>query len=133
MIQRTIAATLVMLALVVSAALAGEMEDIKASMKARYATLVKLKDAHKIGENHLGFVVATTAEAEKDEKVMAAVSGENEDRKKLYVAIAKQTDTKPDEVGKNNALRIFNKAPKDHFFQAADGKWREKQDVKAKT
>jgi len=122
-----------MLALAVPAVLAGEMDDIKASMKARYSTLVKMKDAHKIGENHLGFVVAATAEAGKDKKVMEVVSGENADRKKLYAAIAEQTKTTPDEVGKNNALRIFNKAPKDHVFQAADGKWRAKQDVKTET
>jgi uncharacterized protein YdbL (DUF1318 family) len=133
MTLRTIATILVLSALVAPAVVAGEMDDIKASMKSRYTTLKKLKSDHKVGENHLGYVSAVTAEAGKDKTVQSIISGENEDRKKLYALIAKNTKTTPDVVGKNNALRIFKKAPKDHYFQTQDGKWRAKADVKAKT
>ncbi len=133
MTLRTIATILVLSALVAPAVAAGEMDDIKASMKSRYTALKKLKSEHKVGENHLGYVAAVTTEVGKDKTVQSIISGENEDRKKLYAFIAKNTKTTPDAVGKNNALRIFKKAPKDHYFQAQDGKWRAKEDVKAKT
>jgi len=109
--------------------LAAQRDDIKASMKERYPLLTKMKEAGKIGETHLGFVEATSPENAKDAKVQEVVNGENGDRQHLYQIIAKDTDTTPELVGKNNALRIFKKAGEDELFKGADGKWRAKKDV----
>ena len=105
-------------------------DDMKQRMKERYPVITDLKEKGKIGETHLGYVELIDAEDEKDEALQKIVSDENADRELLYKIIAEQTETKPDQVGKQNALRIFQKAEDDEYFKAADGVWRQKKDMK---
>jgi uncharacterized protein YdbL (DUF1318 family) len=105
-------------------------DDIKKRMKERYPVITDLKEKGKIGETHLGYVEMIDAKNEKDEALQTIVSDENADRELLYKIIAEQTETKPDQVGKQNALRIFQKAEDDEYFKAADDVWRQKKDMK---
>ncbi len=107
-----------------------DKDTIKETMKARYETLTKLKEEQKIGETTKGFVEATTEAFAKDEKIKAIVDGENTDRGKLYAIIAKDTETSPEVVGKNNALRIFKKAGDEELFKGKEDKWVAKKDIK---
>lgn len=122
-----------MLLLMISSSAALMAQDknvIKKSMKGRYPALIKLKTDNKIGETTDGFVEALNEEFAKVDSISSVVSGENEDRKALYALIAKDTETTPDVVGKNNALRIFNKAEDTEYFKGKDNKWRQKKDMK---
>ena len=111
-------------------ALAGQKEDLRKSMKARYPKVKELKLAGTIGETHLGFVEALSKEAGEDADLQKLIKAENEDRKTIYTMIAKKTGATPDEVAKNNALRIFNAADENVLFKGPDGKWTAKKDVK---
>jgi uncharacterized protein YdbL (DUF1318 family) len=51
------------------------------------------------------------------------VEAENEDRRKIYTAIAKQQGTTAALVGKRRALQIAGKADPGTMIQGADGKW----------
>ena len=55
---------------------------------------------------------------------------ENADRKQLYTIIAGDTKTTAEAVGKQNALRIFEKAESSEYFKGEDGKWKQKKDLK---
>jgi len=107
-----------------------DKDDIKERMKHRYPLLTELKEKGKIGETHLGFVEIIDPEKDKDETMQKIVNDENADRTLLYRIIAEQTETKPDQVGKQNAFRIFKKAGDEDYFKAADGVWRQKKDMK---
>jgi uncharacterized protein YdbL (DUF1318 family) len=105
-------------------------DDIKKRMKERFPILNDLKKLGKIGETHLGFVEAIDPKDQKDVGIQKLLSDENDDRKLLYKLIAQQTEAKPKMVGRQNAFRLFNKAKDDEYFKGADGKWRQKKDMK---
>ena len=115
------------------AAMAEDSKDeIKIRMKKRYPEVKKLKEEKKVGETCLVFVEALNEKYAKDKEVKKIVSAENADRKKLYPIIAKATKTTSEIVGKNNAIRIFNKAGDEEYFKTEEGKWRQKKDMKKK-
>ena len=105
-------------------------EQIRGRMKERYPALVKAKSEGKIGETAPGLVEIIAEKDAKNETLKKLVEAENADRKQLYEMIAKDTKTSPEVVGKQNALRIFEKAEGDENFKGEDGKWRQKKDLK---
>lgn len=105
-------------------------EEIRARMKERYPQLKELKEKGKVGETHLGWVEVVDAKYKEDDAIKKIISGENADREMLYKMIAKNTDATPEEVGKQNAFRIFKKAKEGEYFKGEDDKWRQKKDVK---
>jgi uncharacterized protein YdbL (DUF1318 family) len=105
------------------------LKDIQNSMKERYKVLQALKAEGNVGETPDGWVEAVHEEQAEDEVIKQIIHDENADRAELYKIIAQRTNTTPEEVGKQNALRIFKKADPEEFFKGKDGKWRQKKDV----
>jgi uncharacterized protein YdbL (DUF1318 family) len=108
------------------------LDDIQNRMKARYMALQALKDEGKIGETADGWVEAVGEEYAEDKVIKEITHDENTDRTELYKIIARRTDTTPEEVGRQNALRIFKKAEPDEFFKGRDGNWRQKKEIAVK-
>ena len=97
-------------------------DDIKTRMKNRLPVIKKLKTQGIVGENNKGylqFIGEKKAEAD-------VVAAENEDRKTVYKAIAKQQATTAELVGKRRALQIAQKASPGEWVQDASGKWIQK-------
>jgi uncharacterized protein YdbL (DUF1318 family) len=90
--------------------------DIKARMQERLPTIVKMKDSGIIGENNKGLL----------EFVPGAVSAENNDRRAVYNAIAKQQNTTATLVGERRAIQIAESATAGHWLQDDSGKWYKK-------
>lgn len=95
---------------------------IKARMKSRLPKIVQLKATGIVGETHDGYLAFVGAQ--KTEQ--ALVAAENEDRKKVYQAIAKQQGTSAKVVGQRRALQIAEKAQPGEWLQDAGGKWYQK-------
>jgi uncharacterized protein len=114
-----ISLSLLSLAIVFSSLSPAWAQDIKARMRARLPELVTLKAQGVIGENNNGYLTILKAPTDKE----ALVKAENDDRRKIYSAIAKQQGTTAELVGKRRALQIAEKADPGTMIQGADGKW----------
>ena len=97
-------------------------DDIKTRMKQRLPVIIELKAKGIVGENNAGYLEFIGAKREKADVVAA----ENEDRKTVYTAIAKQQGTTAELVGKRRALQIAQKANPGEWVQDASGKWIQK-------
>jgi len=97
-------------------------DDIKARMKDRLPLIVELKAQGIVGENNQGYLEFIGGKKAKPDVVAA----ENEDRKTVYTAIAKQQGTTAELVGKRRALQIAQKAGPGEWVQDANGKWIQK-------
>jgi len=103
-------------------AFAQSAKELKARMKARLPEINQLKASGIIGEGNdglLGFVSGASQNA-------ALVNAENDDRRKVYGAIAKQQGTTPEVVGNRRALQISKKASSGDWLQDAKGSWYKK-------
>ena len=105
---------------------------LKKSMRARYATLVKLIRAGKVGESHTGYVDLVKAEYgaqrldpknEKSAKISTVVAAENADRKRLYGILAEKNEITAAEIGVQSAVRNFRRAHDDDYLQLRSGRW----------
>jgi uncharacterized protein YdbL (DUF1318 family) len=99
-------------------------------MKDRYPALTKAKAEGQIGETAEGLVEIVSEKDAKNQIIKKLADDENADRKQLYAIIAGDTKTTAETVGKQNALRIFEKAESGEYFKGADGKWKQKKDLK---
>lgn len=104
----------------------------QARMEERYSELKKLKKVGTVGETNLGYVEVVTEKYAKDKDIQKILAAENADREELYRIIANQSKTSVEVVAKNNALRIFEKANDEEYFEGKDGKWRQKKKMKKK-
>lgn len=102
------------------AAFAANLGEVKAAMKERQPAIEALWAAGKIGENNKGYVEARADLSEKEQKLLRA---ENADRKKVYQAIARSTQSTPEKVGLQRAAQISKRAAKGLWLQDAEGKW----------
>ncbi|MFO8026036.1 MAG: DUF1318 domain-containing protein [Opitutales bacterium] len=102
------------------AAFAANLGEVKAAMKERQPAIEALWAAGKIGENNKGYVEARADLSEKEQKLLRA---ENADRKKVYQAIARSTQSTPEKVGLQRAAQISKRAAKGLWIQDAEGKW----------
>ena len=98
-------------------------DDIKTRMKQRLPVIIELKAQGIVGENNAGYLEFIGAKREKSDVVAA----ENNDRKTVYTAIAKQQGTTAEVVGKRRALQIAQKANPGEWLQDASGKWIQKK------
>jgi hypothetical protein len=95
--------------------------ELKERMLARLPEINQLKESGLIGERNdglLGFVNGASNNA--------LVTAENDDRKKVYAAIAKQQGTTPEVVGTRRALQISQKAEPGSWLQDSKGSWYKK-------
>jgi len=97
-------------------------KEIQARMLARLPEIKALKDKGLVGENNQGFLEFVGQQKEKQDVVAA----ENQDRKMVYEAIAKQQGITVELVGKHRAIQIADKARTGEWLQDANGKWYQK-------
>ena len=98
-------------------------QDLKERMKNRLPLIVELKKKGIVGENNLGFL-QFVGETKEQENV---VKEENNDRVKVYEAIAKQQGATADIVGKRRAIQIAEKAEVGEWLQDEKGAWHQKK------
>jgi hypothetical protein len=98
-------------------------EKIKARMKERLSVIKALKAEGVIGENNKGYLEFIGGNKAKED----VVNAENNDRKKVYSAIAKQQGTAFDLVGERRAKQIAKKAKPGQWIQDQSGKWHQKK------
>ena len=98
-------------------------DSIKQRMIDRLPVINNLKGRGIIGENNLGFLEFIGSQKEKADVVAA----ENDDRKSVYEAIAKNQGTTVEVVGQHRAIQIADKALAGEWFQDANGKWYKKK------
>lgn len=101
-------------------AFAADLGQVKGDMKKRQPAIEALWAEGKIGENNQGFV---EARAELSAKQQELVADENADRKVVYQAIARSTQSTPQKVGLQRAAQISERAAKGLWLQDADGDW----------
>src|SRR5687768_9064327 len=96
---------------------AEDMNAIKARMDQRIGAVDVAKDRGAAGENNRGFLEARGGATAADQKVIA---DENADRRAVYAAIASQTGTDADSVGKARAQRIAANSKRGVWIQGPD-------------
>jgi len=116
---------LLMLAVVLLAGTStfAQSNNIKAQMRARLPIIDALKGENVIGETNDGYVAFVGAKKMKADVIAA----ENQDRRKVYEAIAKQQGTTPEVVGKLRAKQIAERAVPGTWLQDEKGKWYQKK------
>jgi len=97
-------------------------DSIKARMKQRLPTIVKLKAQGVVGETSTGYLAYVTAKKVKPNIIEA----ENKDRKAVYSLIAKQQGVSIERVGMLRAAQIVQKANPGEFLQKPNGTWYKK-------
>ena len=97
-------------------------QDIKARIKARRPIILALKAEGIIGENSAGYLEFRGSNKKNEDVVKA----ENNDRRKVYKGIGKQTGTTAEVVGHRRALKIAELAKPGDWLQNASGKWYKK-------
>ena len=106
----------------IATARAEDLGAVKARMNQRLPQIDQLKAAGEVGENNRGFVETRGGGAE----AAAVVSAENRDREAVYAAIAKQTGSNADQVGRARARQIANASAPGVWLQKDDGSWYKK-------
>lgn len=101
---------------------ADDIKAIKAEMEKRLPAIVELKSKRIVGEDNSGYLQFVGGKREKE----AVVQAENQDRKKVYSAIAEKEGVSINQVGQRRAKHIAEKSKKGEWLQDQDGKWHQK-------
>lgn len=102
---------------------AQNLSAVRARMEKRLPAVNDLKNRQSVGEDNRGFLEARAALSGPDEKL---VSDENADRREVYAALAAQTGSTADAVGRQRAAQLASLARRGHWIQDAGGTWRQK-------
>lgn len=102
---------------------AQNLDTVKGRMEQRLGTVNELKDRGAAGENNRGFLEARGGASGDDQRV---ISEENGDRRTVYAAIASQTGSSADAVGRQRAQQIAGLARSGHWIQDSSGAWKQK-------
>ncbi len=102
---------------------AQDLGAVRARMEQRQGSIDALRDRHAVGENNRGFV-DPRGPINPDEQRM--ISDENSDRRAVYVALAEQTRTDPDTVGRKRAQQIAERSKRGVWIQTPTGEWIQK-------
>lgn len=97
-------------------------QGIKERMLARIPAINSLLDQGVIGENNKGFL--EFRKNSPDQKNL--IAEENQDRLKVYTAIAKQQGVSPQLVGERRAKQIVEIAKPGTWLQDESGNWYQK-------
>ena len=119
----TVAILATLLCIVFAAGAFASAKEIRDRMIARLPEIKALKAKGLVGENNKGYLQFVGQQKEKQDVVTA----ENQDRQKVYTAIAKQQGTTAELVGKHRAVQIAAKAQPGTWLQDANGKWYKKK------
>lgn len=101
---------------------AQDLGAVKSRMAQRLPQLDQLKAKGAVGENNRGLVEARGADAAAG----AVISAENSDREAVYAALAKQTGSSADQVGRARAKQIAASSAAGVWVQKEDGSWHKK-------
>ncbi len=99
-----------------------DLGAVRQRMSARLAQLDALKAEGALGETNTGYLEVRASAAGAADLVAA----ENADRKAVYQAIAKQTGSSADDVGRARARQIAASSAPGVWVQEADGTWSRK-------
>lgn len=103
---------------------AQDLNGVKARMEQRLGAVDSLKDQKVVGENNRGLLEPRANLQPRDQQV---VSEENADRQAIYNALAAQTGTSADLVGRKRAEKIAAASRPGVWIQMPDGSWVQKQ------
>jgi uncharacterized protein YdbL (DUF1318 family) len=103
--------------------LAQNLAALRERMENRLPAINALKDRHVVGETNRGFLEVRGGVPAESQQV---VSEENSDRRQVYAALARQTGSTVDEVGRKRAEQVAGIAKRGHWIQSPAGEWRQK-------
>ena len=109
-----------MFAAVPEAVAAESAATIKANMQKRLPAINALLKRGVVGEGNNGYLAVLGTLTADEQKV---VDAENQDRKTVYSAIARQQGATVELVGQRRALQIAERAQAGTRIQNAEGKW----------
>lgn len=101
---------------------AQDLSAVKARMEQRLSKLDALKGQGVIGENNRGLVELRGGNPDAGD----VVAGENSDRTAVYAALAKQTGSSAETVGKARAKVIAGNSAPGVWLQRDSGEWYKK-------
>ena len=104
-------------------ALAADLAPVKQRMAQRLASIDALKDRGVVGENNRGYLEARGALTGEENGTMGA---ENSDRSTVYAALAQQTGSSSDQVGRARARQIAQNSRPGVWLQDESGQWHRK-------
>ena len=102
---------------------AQDMNADRQRKEQRLSSLEALKDKGLVGENNRGYLEARGALSPADS---SAVAAENADRGIVYAAIARQTGSNSDQVGRARAQKLAEMSKAGVWVQRATGEWARK-------
>ncbi|MBI5381609.1 MAG: DUF1318 domain-containing protein [Opitutae bacterium] len=102
---------------------AEDLNAVKQRMSQRLGAIDALRDRGAAGENNRGFVEARGALSAEENKTVAA---ENADRSAVYAALAQQTGSSSDAVGRARAKQIAQGSKAGVWLQRENGEWYKK-------
>lgn len=111
-------------AVVVSPLFAEDLGSVKQRMAQRLPTVDSLKDSGLVGENNRGYLEARSSLSGDG---VRTVSAENADRAKVYAAVAQQTGSSSDQVGRARARQIGQNSKPGVWLQDDGGHWYQKR------
>jgi uncharacterized protein YdbL (DUF1318 family) len=101
---------------------AQDLGSVKARIAQRLSKLDSLKASGALGENNRGFVEVRGSAPD----AASVASAENQDRGVVYAAIAKQTGSSADAVGRARARQIAAASASGVWLQREDNSWYKK-------
>lgn len=101
---------------------AQDLGPVKARMSQRLSQVDALKSKGAIGENNRGLLEMRGGGGDAG----SVVSAENADREVVYAALAKQTGSSADQVGRARAKQIATASAAGVWLQREDGAWYKK-------
>ncbi|MBS0662029.1 MAG: YdbL family protein [Verrucomicrobia bacterium] len=110
------------LGLMLPALRAEDLGAVKARMNQRLGDIDRLKASGAVGENLRGFLEVRDGGG----SAASVVASENADRETVYAAIAKQTGSSPEAVGRARARQIAGGSAAGVWLQHEDGSWHKK-------
>ncbi len=110
------------LGLTLPALRAEDLGTVKARMNQRLGDIDHLKASGAIGENLRGYLEVRDGGS----SAASVVSAENADRETVYAAIAKQTGSSPETVGRARARQIAAGSASGVWLQHENGSWYKK-------
>ena len=97
--------------------------SLKERMKARLPQIINLKSAGIVGENNRGFLELRR----QNDAAAKLIAAENQDRRIVYNAIAKQQQVSPENVGQRRAAQIAARTATGTWLQNNQGEWYKKK------
>lgn len=102
---------------------AEDLNAVKARMAQRQSAVDALRDRHVAGENNRGYLEGRGSVSGPDQQT---ISEENADRRVVYQALAAQTKTDAESVGRQRAQQIALRSKRGVWVQSSRGDWAQK-------